>query len=45
MAEFSVSVAGLAAASAGAVAYSPQHSQNVKPYLTHTHSGTIGHIY
>lgn len=58
MAELSVSLSemlGLAAASTGAVAYTPQHSQNVWRYLTHTniharthihtHNGTIGHIY
>lgn len=52
MAELSVSVSemlGLAAASTGAVAYTPQHSQNVWRFLTHTHTrahnGTIGHIY
>lgn len=50
MAELSVSVSemlGLAAASTGAVAYTPQHSQNVLRFLTHAHAhnGTIGHIY
>lgn len=50
MAKLSVSLSeilGLAAASTGAVAYTPQHSQNVWRYLTHarTHNGTIGHIY
>lgn len=43
MAELSVSVSemlGLAAASTGAVAYTPQHSQNVWRYLTHTQTHT-----
>lgn len=29
---------GLAAQSTGAVAYTPQHSQNVRRYLTHMHT-------
>lgn len=52
MAALSVSLSQtlrLAAVSTGAVAYTPQNSENVWRFLTHTHTdthnGTIGHIY